>query len=112
MSHAAINPMPTLDLTRANRETLRWLILQALYAAQPYGCNEQIVFQAIVPTMPALTALEMRQQLDYLAERELLEITGKGSQQFWFVKLNNHGVDIVEYTTECRGGIARPAKYW
>ena len=30
----------------------------------------------------------------------------------WFADLTSLGVDIAEYTVDCRAGIARPEKYW
>lgn len=102
----------SIDMDKAAREALRWLILQALYSAQPIGASEQVLFQAIVPSQPLLTTLELRRNLDYLQERELLQITGKGEQPFWFAKLTRHGVDVTEYTVPIEPGIARPNKYW
>lgn len=102
----------SMDMDKANREALRWLILQALHSAQPIGASEQVLFQAIVPSHPMLTTLELRRNLDYLHERELLQITGKNEQAFWFAKLTRHGVDVVEYTVSIEPGIARPNKYW
>lgn len=101
-----------IDMDKAAREALRWLILQALNSAQPIGASEQVLFQAIVPSQPMLTTLELRRNLDYLQERELLQITGKSEQPFWFAKLTRHGVDVVEYTVPIEPGIARPNKYW
>ena len=101
-----------MDMDKAARESLRWLILQALYSAQPIGASEQVLFQAIVPSQPLLTSLELRRNLDYLHERELVMITGKNEQMFWFAKLTRHGIDLVEYTTPMEPGIARPNKYW
>lgn len=100
-----------MDIGKARREELRWLILQALYAAQPMGVSESIVKNAIEAVILDVTLVEIRRELDYLAERELVTVTHK-DMPAWFGKINNHGVDIVEYTVECRPGIARPKKYW
>ena len=100
------------DVEKSRRESLRWMILQALEAAQPVGASEQVVHNAIVPMMPDLTQLELRKALDYLAERELINITGRESQPQWFCKLDRYGIDVVEYTVACDPGIARPKKYW
>lgn len=102
----------SIDMDKAARESLRWLILQALYSAQPIGASEQVLFQAIVPSQPMLTTLELRRNLDYLQERELLQITGKNESPWWFAKLTRHGVDVTEYTVPIEPGIARPNKYW
>lgn len=100
------------DLNKARRENLRWMILLALNSAQPFGASESLVFSAVQPLVPDLTDLELRKELDYLHERELIDITGRTSQPFWFCKLGRHGIDVVEYTTTCEAGIARPVKYW
>lgn len=100
------------DLNKARRENLRWMILLCLNSAQPIGASETVVHSAVLPLIPDLTDLELRQALDYLHERELIEIVGRGTQPFWFCKLGRHGIDVVEYTVSCEPGIARPAKYW
>ena len=104
--------MMTPDLEKARRENLRWLILLALNSAQPVGTSEKVVLSAITPMLPDLTPLELRRNLDYLAERNLVTITGRDSQPQWFCKLDRYGIDVVEYTVACEPGIARPAKYW
>lgn len=104
--------MMSPDLEKARRENLRWLILLALNSAQPVGASEQVVFSAITPMMPDLTQLELRRNLDYLAERELITITGRTQMPQWFCKLDRVGLDVVEYTVSCEPGIARPTKYW
>jgi len=60
---------------------------------------------------PDATALELRQQLDYLADRKMVELN-KQPSGMWFADLTSLGVDIAEYTVECYPGIARPEKYW
>lgn len=100
------------DIEKSRRENLRWMILQALQSAQPVGASEQIVHSAISPMLPDLTQLELRKNLDYLAGRELIEISGRNTQPQWFCKLARYGIDIVEYTVDCDAGIARPKKYW
>ena len=52
-----------MDMDKAARESLRWLILHALYSAQPIGASEQVLFQAIVPSQPLLTTLELQPRL-------------------------------------------------
>ena len=98
------------DLDRARREELRWLILRALYAAQPIGTTENIVKNAIEPCVPDVSITELRTQMDYLAERGLITIVER-YRPTWFVKINRYGVDVVEYTIEVEPGIARP-KEW
>lgn len=99
-----------IDLEKTKRESLRWMILYALHAAQPIGTSEAIVRQAIEPVVPGITLMEIRRELDYLDERGLITVTEKDSP-CWFAKANRHGIDIVEYTVECHPGIARPRRW-
>jgi len=102
----------TPDVEKARRENLRWIILLALNSAQPLGTSEAVVLSAIQPMLPDITPLELRRNLDYLEERNLITITGRNTQPHWFCKLDRFGIDIVEYTVPCDAGIARPVKYW
>jgi Fe2+ or Zn2+ uptake regulation protein len=99
-----------IDIEKARRDELRWMILRALYAAQPLGTTEVIVMKATEPVVPGVTLDEIRRALDYLAERNLIAISNMDSP-VWFAKINRYGIDIVEYTVECHPGIARP-KQW
>jgi hypothetical protein len=99
-----------IDMEKARREELRWMILRALYAAQPVGTTEVIVMKAMEPVVPDVTCLEIRRHLDYLAERDLVSVAGKDSP-VWFAKINRHGIDVVEYTVPCHPGIARPRRW-
>lgn len=98
------------DLDKARRETNRWLILQCLDCARPLGAGETLLLSALTDTVQ-ITQLEMRRELDYLGERELVELSGRNGPH-WHAKLTRHGVDIVEYTVDMEPGIARPQKYW
>lgn len=101
--------MMDIDMERARREEMRWLILRALYAAQPMGTSEVIVRNALEPVIPDATEFEIRKALDYLEERGLVGV--ERDRPVWFAKINNHGMDVVEYTVDCRPGIARPRKW-
>lgn len=99
------------DLDKARRETNRWLILQCLDVSRPIGAGESLLITALQDTVP-LTAQELRRELDYLEGRHLVELSGRNTAPQWHAKLTRHGVDLVEYTTDCEPGIARPPKYW
>jgi len=99
-----------VGLDRARREELRWLLMMGLHAARPVGTSETILRSAIIPVIPDLTLLEIRKELDYLADRGLVALD-KMSSPLWFAKLNHHGIDIVEYTVDCLPGIARPRQW-
>lgn len=103
-------PLP-VDMENARRFEMRWLILRTLHAAQPSGLSEVMIRNVIEPVVLDVTSNDIRRELDYLAERELVTLTYRESP-VWRAKINNHGIDIVEYTVDCRPGIARPKKWW
>lgn len=96
-------------MEKARREELRWLILRSLYAAQPVGTSEFIIRTVVDPIIRGVTELEIRNQLDYLLERRLVSV--EKNHPVWHSKINNHGIDVVEYTVDCDPGIARPNKW-
>ena len=103
--------MQTIDHARVRREALRWLILLTLNHARPIGAYEGLVLSVAQSEYPDATLLELRRELDYLAERELVKLAKEPSGR-WHGDLTRHGVDVAEYTVDCEPGIARPAKYW
>lgn len=101
----------SIDYARLRREALRWLILLTLNNARPVGAFEAVVLSVAQSEYPDATPLELRREMDYLDERELVKIDKQPSGK-WFADLTRHGVDVAEYTVNCEPGIARPAKYW
>jgi hypothetical protein len=99
-----------IDLARARREEIRWMILRALDAARPVGTTEIIIMKAMEPVCPDITLIEIRRELDYLADRELITVMNT-DLPVWFAKINRHGIDIVDYTVPCHPGIARPRRW-
>ena len=93
------------------REGMRWHIINTLNKARPYTSSEVFLLDVMRGIYPTVTALELRQRLEYLQDRKLLDLT-KQPSGMWFADLNRLGVDIAEYTIECQAGIARPEKYW
>lgn len=100
-----------IDHAKARREALRWLILLTLNNARPIGAFEGPILAVAQSEYPDATALELRRELDYLADRILVKLDKQPSGK-WFADLTRHGVDVAEYTVDCQPGIARPAKYW
>lgn len=103
--------MHQIDHTRLRREALRWLILLTLNNARPIGAFEGLILTVAQSEYPDATAMELRREMDYLGERELVKVDKQPSGR-WFAQLTRHGVDVAEYTVACEPGIARPAKYW
>ena len=96
---------------KARREGMRWHLVNTLHKARPYTTSEVFLLDVMRGIYPDATALELRQQLDYLADRKMVE-RNKQPSGMWFADLTSLGVDIAEYTVECYPGIARPEKYW
>ena len=96
---------------KARREGMRWHLVNTLHKARPYTTSEVFLLDVMRGIYPDATAIELRQQLDYLADRRLVELN-KQPSGMWFADLTSLGVDIAEYTVECYPGIARPEKYW
>ena len=75
--------------------------------------NRMTCEHVLVATMQGLypdsTQQEVRRELDYLADRRLVHISGQHTGT-WLAELARYGVDIVEYTVPCEPGIARPPK--
>jgi hypothetical protein len=100
-----------IDMEKHKREQLRWLILITLNSARPLGANEDLVLNVVNDIQGGVTQLELRRELDYLKDRDLVEITNQNSP-VWHAELMRYGVDVVEYTVDCEAGINRPRKYW
>jgi hypothetical protein len=99
------------DMEKARREGLRWIILLTLNNARPVGAYENLVLTVVQSEYPDASQLELRRALDYLSDRDLVELRKEPSGK-WFADLTRYGTDIAEYTIECEPGIARPEKYW
>lgn len=100
-----------VDHARVRREHMRWMLILTLNNARPIGCHDEVALATVQAVYPDATQMEVRRELDYLAERGLVELD-KQPDGRWFARLNRHGVDVAEYTVTCEPGIARPAKYW
>lgn len=100
-----------IDHTRVRRETMRWLILLTLNNSRPVPAYEELILSTIQGVFGDATPLEVRRELDYLADRKLIDLVKEPAGR-WLSDLTRYGVDLVEYTVDCDPGIARPAKYW
>lgn len=101
----------TIDQAKVRRETMRWQILLTLNNARPIGAYEEVILSVIQAMYPDATALEVRREMDYLADRNLLALSKEPSGR-WFSDLSRYGIDVAEYTVDVDPGIARPMKYW
>jgi hypothetical protein len=99
------------DTEKVRREGMRWRLIDAMNKNRPYTAGEEFLRELMQAIYPDATALEVRRELDYLADRDLVLLDKRPSGQ-WFAELTRYGVDIAEYTIACDPGIARPEKYW
>ncbi len=100
------------DHAKVRREFLRWTLLLALNNARDVdGTGETLLLAIIQAEFPDASAIELRRELDYLAERDLIRLTKRPDGR-WLADINRYGIDVVEYTVDVDPGIARPTKYW
>jgi len=100
------------DPAKVRREFMRWQILLALNNARDVdGTGETLLLAIVQAEFPDASALELRRELDYLAERDLIRLTKRPDGR-WLADINRYGIDVVEYTVDVDPGIARPQKYW
>jgi hypothetical protein len=100
-----------VDLAKVRREGMRWNLINTLNKARSYTSNEAFLVEVMRSIYPDATAHEVRRELDYLADRDLVDLRKEPSGT-WFADLTRYGVDIAEYTIACDPGIGRPEKYW
>mgnify|MGYP007040143118 CR=1 FL=1 len=75
-----------VDITRVRRESLRWSLLVALNKTRPYTASETLLLDVSRAIYPDTTPLELRRELDYLADRKMVELEKKPSGD-WFADL-------------------------
>lgn len=94
-------------IAKTRRETIRWFLILTANVSRPAGIYTEAMLPVVQATYGDATHQEIRRELDYLEERDLVKIARDGMDR-WFVELSRHGVDLAEYTTDCEPGIARP----
>ena len=60
---------------KARREGMRWHLINTLNKARPYTSSEVFLLDVMRGIYPDATALELRQQLEYLSARRLIALT-------------------------------------
>lgn len=97
----------SIDPARIRREDIRWYLLVAANVSRPQGSYVEQLLAIVRAVYTDATERELRIELDYLEERELVKIERDGMDR-WYVQLSRHGIDLVEYTTPVQPGISRP----
>jgi hypothetical protein len=95
------------QILKIRREAMRWHLLSAINLARPQGMYTGGLLPIIQSVYPDATDQEIRRELDYLEERDLVKIA-RDPLDRWMVEMTRWGVDIVEYTVDCDPGILRP----
>ncbi len=97
----------SIDHARIRREDIRWYLLTAANVSRPQGTYLEQMLAIVRSVYGDATELELRRELDYLEERQLVKIERDGMDR-WFVQLSRHGIDVAEYTVAIEPGISRP----
>jgi hypothetical protein len=63
-----------VDIARVRRESLRWSLLVALNKTRPYTASETLLLDVSRAIYPDTTPLELRRELDYLADRKMVDL--------------------------------------
>lgn len=100
-----------INIQKPRREGMRWYLIVAMHRAEPLGCGDVMLKSIMDEIYGNTTPTELHQQLSYLEKRKLVTVDKKPDGH-WHSRLTALGIDIAEYTVECREGIARPEKYW
>lgn len=99
--------MNPVQLAHVRRGAMRWHLLTAINLSRPQGMYTSGLLPIIQSVYPDATEHELRRELDYLEERQLVKIH-RDPLDRWMVELARFGIDVAEYTVECDPGIARP----
>lgn len=67
-----------IDMAKLRREVIRWILLVSLNSARASGgASETLLLYMIQAEYPDATPLEIRGQLEYLADRSLIKLSGR-----------------------------------
>lgn len=104
-----MSPVPefVVNLARVRREQMRWFLLTATNVSRPAGIYTEALLPILQAVYPDATHQEVKRELDYLEERDLVKIK-RDPMLRWFVELTRFGVDMCEYVIDCEPGVARP----
>lgn len=96
-----------IDLAKTRREDMRWHLLSAINLSRPAGIYTEPLLAIVRAVYPDATHQEVRVNLDYLEEREMVRIS-KDPMDRWTVDLTRTGIDFVEYNIDAQPGVSRP----
>ncbi|WP_238544043.1 hypothetical protein [Acidovorax sp. KKS102] len=94
-------------MAKTRREDMRWHLLSAINLSRPAGIYTEPLLAIVRAVYPDATHQEVRVNLDYLEEREMVRIS-KDPVDRWTVDLTRTGIDFVEYNIDAQPGVSRP----
>lgn len=98
-----------LDVARAERETLRWVLVTALWHGRPYGCNESLLLACAHDIPVRATSADLRRELAWLHSHGLASVAKDGP--VWSACLSSMGEDVYDYRADAPAGLARPPRW-
>lgn len=98
-----------IDIERAERETLRWVLVTALWYARPYGALEGLLVSCAHDIPLRASSHDVRRELSWLDSHGLVQLDTRGP--VWSAKLSALGEDVYEYRAEAPAGLARPKRW-
>ena len=96
-------------LAHAQTAGLRWTLLRTVMVGGHAGATDRMCLDVARSEYLGVTRRVLRDELAYLETRKLVEIA-RSEVEAWRVTPTRHGRDLVDYTTECEPGIARPPR--
>lgn len=98
-----------IDIARAERESLRWIILAALWHGRPYGVTETVLLLTARDIPLRATTDQVRAEMAHLEKRGLLSLGRDGP--VWYAEISAEGEAVVDYRAPAPVGIARPERW-
>lgn len=98
-----------IDLARAEREMLRWVMLCALWHARPYGTTESVLLSCAHDIPLYATVDLVRKELSWLSTHGLIQLNTSG--HVWEAELSALGEDVYDYRADAPSGLARPPRW-
>ncbi len=88
---------------------IRWAMLRTCRVGGHLGATEAMIKEVVAADYLGVDRMFVRDQLDYLAKRKLVEIE-RSEVEAWRVTLTRYGYDVADYQVDCEPGIRRPPR--
>jgi len=98
-----------IDVGRAEREAIRWVLLLALWHSRPSGTSEYVLLRTCQDIQIRVTNDQIRSELVSLQKRGLVTVARTGP--VWEAELTAEGEAVVDYRADCPVDVARPPKW-